>query len=53
MPRPLIVISDDDTEPDLIETWHNIARTIAGEGRTGRSDALIDEVLERRQAATA
>ena len=49
MPRSLIVISDDDTEPELIESWLHVARTIAGEGRTGRSDAICDVVLERRE----
>ena len=50
MPGSLIVISDDDTEPELIETWLHIARATAGEGRTGRSDAICDVVLERREA---
>ena len=48
MPRKLIVIRDEDGEDELIETWLHIARTVAGEGRTGRSDCILDIVLERR-----
>ena len=44
-----IVIHDDDTLADLVEAWVNIARTAPGKGRTGRSDCIIDEVLERRK----
>ena len=51
MIRPdTIVIHDDDTLADLIEAWMHISRTAAGEGRTGRSDALCDEILARRAA---
>ena len=51
MPRTLIVISDCDTEPELIESWLHVARTMAGEGRTGRSDCIIDEIHARRSAS--
>ena len=43
-----IVIRDDDTLADLVEAWGHIARTVSGEGRTRRSDALLDEVAQRR-----
>lgn len=45
----MIVIHDDDTLADLIEAWLHIARTVAGEGRTGRSDTLLDECILRRE----
>ena len=49
--RTLIVISGTDTEPDLIESWEYIAATVASATRSGLSDYLIDEVLERRAMA--
>ena len=48
-PEP-IVIGDEDTLAELVEAWGHIARTIPGEGRTRRSDAILDECLLRRES---
>ena len=43
-----VVVSDTDTQGDIIESWRHVSQTAASPARTALSDDFIDEIHFRR-----